>query len=224
LPDDLTPQNVAAIREILRRGGEVLGIPLSLSQIENFVSYTSLLLQWNRVFNLTSLSDPREIARLHFLDSLAITPFIDKLGPLMDIGSGPGFPGMPLKIAFNDISLTLVEPRRKRANFLRALRRQIQAGNVNIIENRLESINADATGLFSTVVLRAVGNLEAIISSIRPFVRGNGKCLIMHGPMGNTIFPTISLCASRAGFSRTSIHNYVIPLGKESRTLIKLRP
>jgi len=210
------------VREALITGSKILDVALSSDQVDRFVSYLALLSQWNDTFNLTSISDPVAVVRLHFLDSLAITPFLDKSGPLLDIGSGAGFPGMPLKIVFPYMAITLVEPRRKRVNFLRALIRHLQIKDVNIIEGRVEDLTPKLAGSFSTVALRAVGNLDFLLPQIRPLLQPGGKCLLMHGPKGKDYFRSLSTLAPKQGFSEIKIHEYVIPLGDESRTVLIL--
>lgn len=214
MPDQSLGEKLADAREVLITGSKILGVALSSDQVDRFLSYLATLLQWNNTFNLTSISDPVAVVRLHFLDSLAIAPFVDRSGPILDVGSGAGFPGMPLKIIFPDAAITLVEPRRKRANFLRALIRQLQAKDVKVIEGRVEDLSQQLAESFSTVALRAVGNLEFLLPIIRPLLQPGGKCLIMHGPKGNAYF------RSPQGFTDIKIHGYVIPLGNESRTVL----
>ena len=222
MPEQSLSPTLEHAREVLITGSKVFDVALSSDQVDHFLSYLALLSQWNDTFNLTSISDPVAVVRLHFLDSLAITPFLDKSGPLLDIGSGAGFPGMPLKIAFPHMPITLVEPRRKRANFLRALIRHLQIKDVNIIEGRVEDLTTKLAGSFSTVALRAVGKLDFLLPLIRSLLQPGGKCLVMHGPKGKSYFELLSALAPKRGFSEIKIHEYGIPLGSESRTVLVL--
>ena len=222
MPEQSLSPTLEHAREVLITGSKILEVVLSSDQVDRYLSYLALLSQWNDTFNLTSISDPVAVVRLHFLDSLAITPFLDKSGPLLDIGSGAGFPGMPLKIIFPSMAITLVEPRRKRANFLRALIRHLQIKDVNIIEGRVEDLTPKLAGSFSTVTLRAVGNLEFLLPLIRPLLQPGGKCLVMHGPKGNSYFSSLSALVPKHGFSKIKLHEYVLPLGSESRTVLIL--
>jgi len=222
LPDQSLSPTLEDAREVLIAGSKILDVALSSDQVDRFLSYLVLLSQWSHTFNLTSISDPVAVVRLHFLDSLAIASLVDKSGPVLDVGSGAGFPGMPLKIVFPDMATTLVEPRRKRANFLRALIRHLKIKDVNIIEGRLEDLGPQLAGSFSTVALRAVGNLEFLLPLLRPSLRPGGKCLVMHGPKGKAYFRSLSTLAHKQGFSGSKIHEYAIPLGGESRTVLVL--
>jgi len=220
LPDTSPPGELAKARQLLAEGCATLGIHVSEFQTEAFLSYLSLILLWNRTFNLTSVRDPVAIVRLHFLDSLAIARFVDKAGPIMDIGSGAGFPGLPLAIMYPTTAVTLVEPRRKRANFLREVARAVRASKVVVVEDRVERLYPTAVGLFSTILLRAVGRPEFFLRTARPFLNDGGKCLILHGPTGSRTFSSIQNNLSTLGYANVQIENYRIPAGNEERIVI----
>lgn len=211
---------MAEALDCLEKGCESLGISLSRSQIQAFLSYLELLALWNKTFNLTSVRDPIGIVRLHFLDSLAISSFVDKSRSVMDVGSGAGFPGVPLAILYPQTKVTLVEPRRKRANFLRALARELPDVQLAVFEARIEELKTSATGLFSTVVFRAVGSAEFFLHAARRFLADRGRCLMLHGPKGKTTLSRIAGQLSGLGYANATIKSYRLPLGNEQRTLI----
>ena len=101
-------------RGLLERGTRALGLDLAPEQIDQFLAYLDLLLKWNRKMNLTALRTPREIIIHHFLDSLLLLPYLPETGNLLDLGSGAGFPGIPLKIARPDLTIDLVGLRQKK--------------------------------------------------------------------------------------------------------------
>ena len=138
----------------------------------------------------------------------------------MDIGSGAGFPGLPLAILVPSTRATLVEPRRKRANFLRAVARQIQASQVLVIEDRVERLNRSATGLFSTIVFRAIGRADFFLHAAHPFLQKKGRCLVLQRPNGTKLFGEIGNNCPALGYSNAQIDSYRLPLGKEERTII----
>jgi 16S rRNA (guanine527-N7)-methyltransferase len=197
-----------------------LGISLSDSQVQSFSSYLALLVLWNQTFNLTSLRDPAQIVRLHFLDTLAIAAFLEKSDSIMDIGSGAGFPGLPLAILYPRARVILIEPRRKKANFLRAAGRAIQASQLVIIEDRVERLDPADIGLFSTIAFRAVGRPDFFLRAARPFLHVGGKCLVMHGPGGTKLLDEIQRAQRTLGYSKIQMQSYSLPLGDEKRTLI----
>ena len=96
-----------------------MGLKLTTTQLERFLSYLAILQIWNSKINLTSIIDPFSIIRLHFIDSLAIAPFVSSEGRVLDIGSGAGLPGIPLKIVLPQKETLLVEAQRKKVNFLK---------------------------------------------------------------------------------------------------------
>ena len=107
----------AEARNLLERGVRAMGLDLASEQIEQFLAYLALLLKWNRKMNLTALRSPREIIIHHFLDSLLLPPDLPQNVRLLDIGSGAGFPGIPLKIARPGLTIDLVEATAKKASF-----------------------------------------------------------------------------------------------------------
>jgi 16S rRNA (guanine527-N7)-methyltransferase len=104
---------------LLERGTRALSLDLSPEQIEQFLVYLALLLKWNRKMNLTALRTPAEIISRHFLDSLLLLPHLPETARLLDIGSGAGFPGLPLKIVRPGLTIDLVEATAKKASFLK---------------------------------------------------------------------------------------------------------
>jgi 16S rRNA (guanine527-N7)-methyltransferase len=138
----------------------------------------------------------------------------------MDIGSGAGFPGLPLAILYPRADVTLIEPRRKRANFLRAAARAIQASQFAVIEDRVERLDPASIGLFSTIAFRAVGHVDFFLRAARPFLHDGGKCLVLHGPSGNKLLNDIQRMQRTLGYSNTQIERYNLPIGDEKRTLI----
>jgi 16S rRNA (guanine527-N7)-methyltransferase len=207
-------------QEVLIEGCHVLKLDVSAEQTDAFMQHLSLLLKWNATFNLTALSDPVAIVRLHFLDSLAIANLIHTVGGIMDVGSGAGFPGIPLKILDPSLALTLVEPRRKRANFLRQVIRTLRLEKVKIFEDRIERLNPPLTGMVSTVVARAVGDFEFLLRAAYRFLSSDGMCALMHGPKGEQTFSDLRERGLEVGFRQATLQKYQIPFGREQRTLL----
>ncbi len=207
-------------RELLLEGSRYLGLTLSQKQIDSFSSYLSLLLTWNSRFNLTSIKSPTLIIRLHFIDSLAIAPFISPSGRLMDVGSGAGFPGIPLKIISPKKEVILVEPQRKKANFMREVIRTLKIDGMEVIEERAEKIDPRMIGLFSEVVTRALGSPDLFLRISFPLLSTGGRSVIMHGPTGAGLFGSKKLRHTSVGFSERRLEHYDLPIGGEKRTLL----
>ena len=115
-----------------------MNIILDDLKMERFYKYMNLLLEWNEKINLTAITDEREIIVKHFLDSLTIEKYLDNIKNLADIGTGAGFPGIPIKIFNPNIKITLVDSLNKRVNFLNDIVKELKLENVEVIHSRAE--------------------------------------------------------------------------------------
>jgi 16S rRNA (guanine527-N7)-methyltransferase len=171
-------------RDILRAGVEALGIACGIDTIEKFMLYLSELKKWSRVHNLTSIRDDRDIVEKHFLDSLLYLRALPQGGlKLLDVGSGAGFPGIPLKLVRPEVDLYLLEPRGKKAAFLRYIADTLGLGDATVIEGRLEDLkpSADAPP-FDAAVVRALFGVTEFIEKVSPAVRPGGVIVLSKGP------------------------------------------
>ena len=140
-----------------------------------FDLYIKELLEWNQQFNLTTITDPKEIKIKHFEDSLAILQAVQLTNQSMiDVGTGAGFPGIPLKIKCPDIKLTLLEATKKKIEFLRYIVSKLKLESVKIICGRAEDIAKEQRGLFDIAVSRAVAKLNILCEYCLPFVKVGG--------------------------------------------------
>jgi len=146
-------------------GAGKVGLDLSLGQLEQFRVYMEELERWNRSYNLTRIIEPLEIVRGHFLDSLNYHPFLGDADRVLDIGSGPGFPGLPLALVRPESRFFLCEARQKKVLFLEFIRRRLGLENVSIIHLHLSRQNAKKAGLepFPAIVCRAVNVLRDVV-------------------------------------------------------------
>lgn len=152
-------------------------------QIEKFYKYMNLLIEWNEKINLTAIIKPEEIILKHFVDCLTISKYIEKNSKLIDVGTGAGFPGIPLKIYRKDLKITLVDSLNKRLNFLREVINQLDLESVEIIHSRAEELGRDCDyrEKFDIATSRAVANLSTLSEYLLPFVRVGGNCICMKG-------------------------------------------
>lgn len=166
--------------EVLRKGCKELGILLSEKQEQQFMKYYQLLLEWNQRVNLTSITDYEDVINKHFLDSLCLVKIPDVIGKekkkVIDVGTGAGFPGIPLKIIFPEIQLTLLDSLNKRINFLNVLVEELELDEVTAIHGRAEELgkNKEYRETFDLCVSRAVAHLSVLSEYCIPLVRVKG--------------------------------------------------
>jgi 16S rRNA (guanine527-N7)-methyltransferase len=168
---------------IIRTAAREVGIFLDQKQIQLFLIYLRELKEWNQKVNLTSLKNDTAIIKNHFIDSLSIIPHLPPAISLLDMGSGGGFPGVPVKIARPSLQVTLLEATRKKANFLRHLIRALELSHITTLEGRAEAVTAhdQPHPLFDIVISRAVTRLKPFLLLGEPFVKKGGYLLAMKG-------------------------------------------
>lgn len=155
-------------------------IVLNEHQLDGFVRYYELLIEWNSFMNLTAITNQEDIFKKHFLDSLSIIKAFPNLyhssNSLIDIGTGAGFPGIPIKIVFPDLKITLIDSLNKRVQFLNKVIDELQLENISALHGRAEDYARDDEfrELFDLCVSRAVANLSTLSEYCLPFVKRNG--------------------------------------------------
>ncbi len=157
------------------------GIKLSKEQENQFYNYMNLLLEWNEKINLTAIVEPEEVLTKHFVDSLSIAPYINKEDKILDIGTGAGFPGIPLKIALPLNDFCLLDSLNKRINFLSTVIKDLNLEKIQAIHGRAEEFAKlrDNRESYEIVVSRAVAKLNVLLEYMLPFVKVGGKCICM---------------------------------------------
>jgi 16S rRNA (guanine527-N7)-methyltransferase len=160
-----------------------MGLEPTAAQCRQFLSYIDLLLQWAVKINLTAIVDPLAIIDRHFCDSLALLPALGLTTPsaipsttrLLDVGSGAGFPGVPLKIMAPQIGLTLLEPRQKRAAFLQVLIAALGCTQSQVATARLAELSCEATSSYTWIVARGVGQFDDLTTQAIDFLAPDGS-------------------------------------------------
>lgn len=159
---------------------QALGVQLQADRLSLFEAYLKELQEWNRSVRLVSRSDSDSVLWAHFLDSLALVPLIEGDGPLLDVGSGAGFPGIPVKLARPSLALHLVESRRRKANFLRHLVRVLGLEEVWVHQARLGK-EKSGLGRFPLVAARAVASPLVWLDLAQGFLSDGGRVFLMLG-------------------------------------------
>ncbi len=168
------------LEDILTEGAKELGKNLSRKEIHKFLLYKDELKEWNKKFNLTAITRDEEIITKHFLDSLLlIKAFNFSTESIIDIGTGAGFPGIPLKITLPNLKLTLLESVKKKVNFLDHIKNTLSLKDIDIIHGRAEEIGKELRESFDIVVSRAVAPLNTLAEYSLPLIKIGGNFLAL---------------------------------------------
>src|SRR5262249_25054495 len=160
-----------------------VGVSLSDQAADKLLQFREELTRWNRKVNLTAITDPMEILEKHFIDSLAVVPQIKRAATLLDIGSGGGFPGIPIKLELPDLDVTLLESSRRKVAFLKhALTTLEIGGGIRVLEGRAKGRPlAEKVPVAEIVISRAVQSPESWLTLGRPYVAAGGSLIAMLG-------------------------------------------
>lgn len=160
-----------------------LNIDLSEKQLEQFYEYMNILTKWNKVMNLTAITEPKEIIIKHFVDSLTVLDKIKGGNSIIDVGTGAGFPGIPIKIACPSVKVVLLDSLNKRINFLNEVISKLELKDIKTFHGRAEDYGKDKNHRekYDIAIARAVAPLNVLIEYLMPFVKLNGKCICMKG-------------------------------------------
>jgi len=170
-------------RELLVKGAKVFGIALVEQDLEAFDHYLRQLLKWNEKINLTAIRSEKGIILKHFLDSLSVVPHLPPISSLLDIGSGAGFPGIPLKMIRPSLEVVLIDSVRKKIDFQRQVVRTLGLKGIEAIYGRVQDkhVLADLSGRFDAITARAFSDIETLLLLAYPFLKKGGIVLAMKG-------------------------------------------
>lgn len=191
--------------------------------VERLSEFARELRKWNRTFNLTSVVEPAEVAELHFLDSLAIAPWVPEGARMLDVGAGAGFPGLPLALARDDVEVSLVDRTEKKVAFMKNAIARLGIANARALHVRLEG-QPDEEGLegpFDVVVSRAFTAPEAWLPFAAPYAREGGTVIAMLGSKG----PEVEELVEQLGLEPESLRriDYRLPSGARRALLLWTR-
>ena len=208
------PESEGRIELRLVDGLAGLGLALQPAQVEALLALVTELADWNTRVNLTAITDPAEVVDKHLLDSLAVLPYIKGL-QVADVGTGAGFPGLPLAIADLDRRYTLVESTGKKATFVRHVAAVLRLPNVEVVQGRAEALKPGKP--FDSVVARALGPLAEFVRMAGHLVGRGGRLLAMKGKV-----PEAELKALPAGWKALAVHPIRVPGLDAERCLVEI--
>lgn len=216
-------KELSTVRDLVRRGMLSLHMPLSDQQLDLLGAYYALLLSGNEQVNLTAITDPREVAVKHFLDCLAPLHFLPppRAARLVDVGSGAGFPGIPLKIARSDLEIVLVESVRKKADFLRLVIKELDLSGIVVVERRAEEFarQENVRESFDLSVCRAVAALPVLLEYCLPLLKVGGFFWALKGPSVEREFP-VDHALQILGGRLNRVFHYALPFTGDERRLV----
>ncbi len=222
LKDDTPDSGTVEPMDLLQEGAVALGLELSPATIEQFRFYLTQLKLWNQRVNLTGLKTDRDIVIKHFLDSLAVLPFLSSARSLADLGSGAGFPGLALKLVRPELKLTLVEAREKKAAFMEYLVSCLKLPDVKVVQTHLSPVEAREWGpRFEAVISRATFILLRFLELAAPLLSPGGVALALKGPhlIGGELEAATTV-SQLMGLTPPKLKPYQLPLSGDPRLAV----
>jgi 16S rRNA (guanine527-N7)-methyltransferase len=199
---------------------------LNKQQLTQLTGHVHALLRWSAKTNLTTIKEPKAIIAKHIIDSLAAVKLIPSNVRLLDIGSGGGYPGIPLKIARPDISVTLIDASRKKVTFLKHVIRSIELAHIDAKHIRIEELAADAKfmGCYHVCVSRAVGKIAHLVAASIPLLSMPGIILFYQGRLTEVLEEFRGQLSEdiRSRVKTVKTHPYQLPYGNAQRHLLYL--
>lgn len=201
---------------------EELGIKLTKKKIRQFRDYADYLLEYNRTTNLTAIRTIEEVYLKHFYDSILVCKYFDFIEKeVLDIGSGAGFPGVPLKICFPSIELTLLDSNGKRTTFLEKLKDKLDL-KYTVINDRAEKYALEGRGKFDVVVSRAVSIMPILAELCIPFLKKGGYFIPYKGILDKSLENGLFAIKTLGGEVDRTVET-ILPVGEASRTFVFVR-
>lgn len=198
----------------LERGIAALGFDFSATAVERLLSYHTLLVKWNKAYNLTSVRDPGEMIDRHIIDSLSMISAVEDTN-LLDVGTGPGLPGMIIALIKPDLPIWLLDSNGKKTRFLNQVKMALKVDNVTVVHHRLESWQPEQQ--FAQITSRAFATLSDMVAFSRHLLASDGQYLAMKGQ-----YPTEEIADLPADIDVIAVDPLDVPGTEGARHLVKL--
>jgi len=207
-------------KELLRRGSAEFGLSLDPARVGRFASLAAELRKWSRKINLTALHTDEEIALKHFVDSLSLAKVVTGRGSLLDLGSGGGFPAIPLKILFPQLTVLSVDAVEKKILFQRHAARLLSLHDFTPLHARAEELPASYAGHFDWVVSRAFSDLPTFVRLAYPLLAAQGSIVAMKGKGGREEARLAEKSLDELGVAVREILEFPLPISGDARCLV----
>ncbi len=217
-------EKIEFLRHVKQKAQEI-GYNLQEEQLEQFFTYKELLIEWNKKMNLTAIEQEEDIITKHFIDSLSIASYIPDTAKVIDIGTGAGFPGIPLKILKKDLSITLLDSLNKRITFLEEVIRNLSLENIQAVHARAEELahKEEYREQYDIAVSRAVAPMHTLLEYMLPYVKIGGKCICMKGPNLQEESKDLQNCLETLGGKIEKIEEIVLPETEIKRNIMLIK-
>ena len=198
---------------------------LTDEQEQKFYEYMKLLKEWNEKINLTTITEEQDILLKHFIDSLTILKYLNDNDNIIDVGTGAGFPGIPVKIVNETLNVTLMDSLNKRILFLNDVIEKLKLEGIKTVHARAEELgrNKEYREKYDVVTSRAVANLSTLLEYMMPFAKVGGTCICMKGPNIEDELENADLAIKELGGKLEKIENFKLPGSDIERNIIIIR-
>ena len=198
-------------KRLLCEGAELMNIPLSDKQIQQLLHYLSLILKWNRIYNLSAIRDPIESVKKHLLDSLSIIHFVQP-GLLLDVGSGAGLPGIVIAIMKPETKVFVLDSVGKKCRFMQVVKSELALENLSVVNSRVESFKSKKS--FSQITSRAFAEASKTIQLTKHLLEENGRYLLMKGS---------NIHEEDVDNFNVKVHSMTVPFVSDKRSLLEIQ-
>ena len=198
-------------KRLLCEGAELMNISLSDKQIQQLLCYLSLILKWNRIYNLSAIRDPIESVKKHLLDSLSIIHFVQP-GLLLDVGSGAGLPGIVIAIMKPETEVFVLDSVGKKCRFMQAVKSELALENLSVVNSRVESFKSKKS--FSQITSRAFAEASKTIQLTKHLLEENGRYLLMKGS---------NVREEDVDNFNVKVHSMTVPFVSDKRSLLEIQ-
>ena len=210
-------------KKIFKEEIEKINEPIKEEQIKKFYEYMLLLKDWNEKINLTAITEEKDIIIKHFIDSLTINKYLKDNEKVIDVGTGAGFPGIPIKIINDKINMDLLDSLNKRINFLNEVKEKCEIENINCIHSRIEDFAIKNREKYDVATSRAVAKLAVLLEYLLPVVKKDGICICMKSNKAEEEINEAQKALEILGGKIEKTEEFLLPGTDIERTIIIVR-